>query len=703
VTGTGTGTIATTVAKINNVPLCTGFTPTNGQVLEYTTASAPNPCYTAVAQSSAGSVAIGQVQNLDTGVNPAQSLNPFTVQANSIIDANTFLFTDGTPYFCAGPAYCANGAFIDDMMLACLSTPTKCSAPLLLNLVTKFVAAKDGSGEFPVAISQNLGTLIFYSGSDNYHRYASGDGRIMVPQALYLYCLKEGTGSSQCTTAYTANVAAIKTAWAATPRSGSTHLYTVTPGDEFVCGQLFMEYMRNTGAVANCNVWAAIDDADMLVLAAAAGDAANVTFFTNDLALLVAGIRANLIDGGSGLLVAGTIQNVSNLDVPSSALAVFCDGSEVMAPCGILTSGQKTTIENYFKTHYSTLVNANGFILETPKVGGWTTIGTIPNTGGPPYTASSFTSTQYQGGNWTFHLSWFAYALGQVAPQNTTPPNVSTLLSTFLNGVDPGCEYFNQTSGSCNGTTPNLESPQGAKAGFDAFPTMLTWTPGGSCINLYGAQVPGSTCGGGLPTGLFVLPSGFVEMAAAGDPSPIDLGIGNVWQSGGPGFNTSHVQNRDTNAHYAIDQFTTAGDLAHGIGAGMNPGDDDYHITDRLAGHDWIHCVQAGNCTVRGISSGYPTGEVDNLAGGPTQAVDVTVSFNVIVLTQAMAFTIASGAPGQTINVAFCNNNVGVWPVTPPANVTGLVIAGVINHCETAAFVYSNIASQWQTVAVTQN
>src|SRR5271154_4975369 len=35
------------VLKINGVPLCTGFSPTNGQALEYSTAGSPNPCYTA--------------------------------------------------------------------------------------------------------------------------------------------------------------------------------------------------------------------------------------------------------------------------------------------------------------------------------------------------------------------------------------------------------------------------------------------------------------------------------------------------------------------------------------------------------------------------------------------------------------------------------------------------------------------------------
>lgn len=35
------------VKGVNGVPLCTGFTPTDGQALKYTTGSSPNPCYTA--------------------------------------------------------------------------------------------------------------------------------------------------------------------------------------------------------------------------------------------------------------------------------------------------------------------------------------------------------------------------------------------------------------------------------------------------------------------------------------------------------------------------------------------------------------------------------------------------------------------------------------------------------------------------------
>ena len=40
-----------TVAGLKSVPFCTSFTPANGQNLQYTTASSPNPCYTAAVSS----------------------------------------------------------------------------------------------------------------------------------------------------------------------------------------------------------------------------------------------------------------------------------------------------------------------------------------------------------------------------------------------------------------------------------------------------------------------------------------------------------------------------------------------------------------------------------------------------------------------------------------------------------------------------
>lgn len=60
VTVTGDSTLnqagVMTNVGINGVPLCAGFTPTNGQVLTYTTGGSPNPCYTAVATTTGGTV-----------------------------------------------------------------------------------------------------------------------------------------------------------------------------------------------------------------------------------------------------------------------------------------------------------------------------------------------------------------------------------------------------------------------------------------------------------------------------------------------------------------------------------------------------------------------------------------------------------------------------------------------------------------------
>ena len=48
-----------TVKGVNGVPLCTGFTPTNGQTIQYTTGGTPNPCYAAATVSSGGSGTVG--------------------------------------------------------------------------------------------------------------------------------------------------------------------------------------------------------------------------------------------------------------------------------------------------------------------------------------------------------------------------------------------------------------------------------------------------------------------------------------------------------------------------------------------------------------------------------------------------------------------------------------------------------------------
>ncbi len=50
--GSGSGCLTATVVGLESVPFCTGYTPTNGEFVQYTTGSSPNPCYTAAAASS---------------------------------------------------------------------------------------------------------------------------------------------------------------------------------------------------------------------------------------------------------------------------------------------------------------------------------------------------------------------------------------------------------------------------------------------------------------------------------------------------------------------------------------------------------------------------------------------------------------------------------------------------------------------------
>ena len=57
VTASGSGSVAATVVGIDTVPLCSGFAPTNGQFIKYTTGGSPNPCYTAGVPAGGGTIA----------------------------------------------------------------------------------------------------------------------------------------------------------------------------------------------------------------------------------------------------------------------------------------------------------------------------------------------------------------------------------------------------------------------------------------------------------------------------------------------------------------------------------------------------------------------------------------------------------------------------------------------------------------------
>jgi len=75
-----------TVHGIAGVSLCNGFTPTNGQMLQYTTASTPNPCYTAA--TAAGGGGIGPVTAAFTA--------PSTCSSSGGTGTNLCTLTSGT-------------------------------------------------------------------------------------------------------------------------------------------------------------------------------------------------------------------------------------------------------------------------------------------------------------------------------------------------------------------------------------------------------------------------------------------------------------------------------------------------------------------------------------------------------------------------------------------------------------------------------
>jgi hypothetical protein len=102
-TGGGTGTFGgdlqaltgTTqkVIGLDTVPFCAGFTPANGQVLQYTTASTPNPCYTAAPVGTpAGS--FGGLQEFGVGDVFAQFTGFLDVTPQPGIPINGVLKTD---------------------------------------------------------------------------------------------------------------------------------------------------------------------------------------------------------------------------------------------------------------------------------------------------------------------------------------------------------------------------------------------------------------------------------------------------------------------------------------------------------------------------------------------------------------------------------------------------------------------------------
>lgn len=419
----------------------------------------------------------------------------FAQLANNLLKTDHFYFSDGTNGWWAGETYTSAqnptfGMYGEDTMQTMLAYPGYFSAADFLNYVNKFIANKkvagDGNpstlqaGDFPQTIKQN-GTAGQFCGSlDAYCHYAEGGGRIGVPLVLYLYWQRTGD-----LTPYTANVAAIKTALAIPPVDSNGLVY-VTAGQEDIPNNGYFEYMRGLGDLADANVWMCWDYKALALMAAAAGDSTNATFFNGKVSAIEAGLVSQLTDP-SGLLLFANGSQDKRVDIADSSLAIY---PLLGAANGILLPGsQATQISTWLNTNYSSLVNAAGYVK---LINVCDTVGGIGSNGGAPYTSFDGNSlTGYQCGYWSTFGGYFAYALSL-----TNPAQASTYLSTYINGasgMSATTEYYNQGSTTPQGDPALMTTAQTMRMASDLFPTPPASVTG---VSLAGAPTPtlGASC-----------------------------------------------------------------------------------------------------------------------------------------------------------------------------------------------------------------
>ena len=479
-----------------NVPNATSFGSTVGLAADPTTALqaatkqyVDNNMGIHTANGKSGSSITLAAPDVGAAV-AADAGSPYSTVANGLLANNHFFFTDGTNGWCAAPFYCGlppNSGPVQyqmygsDTILTMLAFPGHFNSSDFLNLVNKFVGAKNTNsgatyplGDFPEVVEQNGAAGQFCSGADQYCRYATGDGRIAVPLALYLYWQRTGD-----LTPYTANVAAIKTALAIPPRNGSNHLVTIVAGQEDIPGIGYLEAMRPLGDVADASVWYAWADRAMALMAAAAGDSTNATYFTNDFNNLTAGLASSLTDGSSHMLLFANGTQMNVIDIVDSTLAIY---PLLGASPGTLLSGaQATQISTWLNSNYSSLVNSNGYVK---MVNSCDVVGIIPSTGGAPY--GSFTSpTTYQCGYWSTFGGYFAYALGLT---NTT--QASTYLSTWLGGQLLTTEYYNIGNTTPQGQNLLMTTAQSMRTASELFPATPQVATVVCLADSYGRCIP---------------------------------------------------------------------------------------------------------------------------------------------------------------------------------------------------------------------
>jgi hypothetical protein len=322
-----------------------------------------------------------------------------------------------------------------DAILTMLAFPGRFQAADFLNLVNKFVGAKNTNGsatypvgDFPEVVKQDGTAGQFCSGNDLYCHYATGDGRISVPLALYLYWKRTGDLAP-----YRANVAAIITALAIPPRNGTTGCITIVAGQEDIPGIGYLEQMRPIGDVADASVWMAYDYEALYLMATAAGDTSNASIFNTQFTSLQTCVTTTLTDGSTKMLWFANGAQMHELDIVDSTLAAYPLLGSSVGP--LLSGTQITAIGTWLDSNYSSLVDTQGY---AKMVNACDVVGKIPSGGGAPYTSDGTTTTSYQCAFWATFGGYFADILSPV-----DLASAQSYMAAFLNGMSPGVEHYN--------------------------------------------------------------------------------------------------------------------------------------------------------------------------------------------------------------------------------------------------------------------
>ena len=142
------------VVGVHSVPLCTGFTPTNGQFLQYTTASSPNPCWGATTASS-GFTAGGDLSGTSTsqqvvGIDNVPLCTGYTPTNGQVVEYTT----GGSPNPCYTAASTGGGAAFTPNAIQYATNTTASRAATAADVGTDVFGTDSGTGAaYAVAVS----------------------------------------------------------------------------------------------------------------------------------------------------------------------------------------------------------------------------------------------------------------------------------------------------------------------------------------------------------------------------------------------------------------------------------------------------------------------------------------------------------------------------------------------------------------------